>query len=80
MADKDPLYVQCRFSQRRGSANRQTVAWVELEKARVGRQMQFRGEEEGWWTCLTVGDKPMPLSMLRDKQNRNRGSLPSVVA
>jgi hypothetical protein len=71
------LHYQCTLVQQCPSSLKTTVAWIPARGAIKGAFIELRGEE-GRWRVETVGDHAVPGAQVRAKQDRDRGSLPSV--
>lgn len=54
----------------------ETVLWIEERGAKVGASVELVGD--GFWTVTAVYNH-MTGEALRDKQQKDRGSLPSTI-
>ena len=67
------LYVQCKF--RRGSER--TVAWIEQRGAKVGARIELLTLDDAW-EVEAVHDGALTQAALKEMQDLNRNSLPSI--
>ena len=70
------LYYQCRF--RRGAER--TIAWIEARGARVGASVELLTLDDGpAWEVEAVAPTPLDSAALKQMQQLNRNSLPSIL-
>lgn len=70
--------VQCRMEQRRkGGFRYETVGYIEERGARMGAEVELKGER-GLWRVIAVGGPPVEVSEVVGKQARDRRALPSI--
>lgn len=67
------MMYQCNLQQ--GDAR--TVGWIEKRGAKLHASVEVP-ELGGFWTVTGVGLPPMSKEQLQKKQERDRGSLPSL--
>ena len=67
------LYFQCRLQQ----GNAHIVGWIEQRGAKPGALVEIP-ELGGAWRVVTVCDKPMPDTWLREKQRLDRKGMPDI--
>ena len=70
------MFYQCKM--RRGDA--ETVGWIEERGAKVGRSVELLTGDGMFWTVTEVSKIGLDEKALRDKQARDRNSLPSLQA
>ena len=69
------LYRQCKF--RRGSER--TIAWIEDRGAKVGAHVELLTLDNGdAWEVEAVHDGALTQAALKEMQDLNRDSLPSI--
>ena len=70
------LWYQCKF---RGADGGETVAWIEERGASVGAMVELVTADGKFWEVLEVYEPPMNGAALREKQTKDRNSLPSII-
>lgn len=66
-------YYQCRMQ----NTTRTTTAWIEARGAKVGKVVELLPSKEKWMV-MEVYSHGLPEDVLRQTQQLNRKSLPSV--
>jgi hypothetical protein len=69
------MYFQCKF--RRGDA--ETIAWIEERGAKVGAEVELLSADGQFWRVVEVYQPGLDEAVLREKQKKDRNSLPSII-